>query len=221
MNCRAKNFLKHKYHLGEISFDDLTPVHQMPKLKGENCVPERLVAFDEINRKRDPRAGIHMFLDDYKLECVWNNTEQYVEKMKKFMCVFTPDYSMLLDMSYANINWCSYRSKHIGLIFQKKGLRVIPSVSWAGRNTYDICFDGYPRNSVVAVSTVGIMQKPDALRCFLSGFQEMLARLSPSSIILYGLAPRFDFKTPPITHFENTNLTWKGSYQPVLFEEVI
>lgn len=221
MNFKAKNFLKHKYHLGELDFSELTPIYQMPILKGEFCIPERLVAFDEINRKRDIRAGIHMFLDDYKLECIWNNTEHYIEKMRHFMCVFTPDYSMLLDMSSANINWCSYRSKHIGCILQKNGLRVIPSISWAGRNTYDSCFDGYPHNSVVAVSTVGIMQKPDSLRCFILGFQEMLCRLSPSAIILYGLAPCFDFETPPIIHFENTNLMWKNSYQPVLLEELI
>jgi hypothetical protein len=221
MNCRAKKFLQQKYRIGEIGFDELTPIHQMPILKKEFCIPDHLIAFSDIHRKHDYAAGVHMFLDDDRLECIWNNPEYYIEKLKKFQCVFSPDYSTLLDMNKNNINWCSYRSKHIGVLLQRNGIHVIPSVSWAGRNTYDACFDGLPCHSVVAVSTVGVMQKKDSLKFFIRGFREMISRLSPSTIILYGLAPCFDFETPPIVHFENTNLMWKKGYQPVLLEEVI
>ena len=221
MNSAAKKFLISKYRIGEIPYESISMFKQMPILKGEYTIPTHLISFNDINQKHDYSAGVHMFLDDMKLECIWNNPNRYIQKLKNYQCVFTPDFSLLLDMYEPVIEWNSYRSKHIGVLMQKNDIKVIPTISWAGRNTYDACFDGYPRNSVIVVSSLGVMKKKLSLPFFMEGFREMLRRLSPSTIIFYGLIPKFDFETPPIVPFENTNLACKNCYQPTLIEEVI
>ena len=221
MNSAAKKFLISKYRIGEIPYESISMFKQMPILKGEYTIPTHLISFNDINQKHDYSAGVHMFLDDMKLECIWNNPNRYIQKLKNYQCVFTPDFSLLLDMYEPVIEWNSYRSKHIGVLMQKNDIKVIPTISWAGRNTYDACFDGHPRNSVIVVSSLGVMKKKLSLPFFMEGFREMLRRLSPSTIIFYGLIPKFDFETLPIVHFENTNLAWKNCYQPTLIEEVI
>lgn len=34
-----------------------------------------------------------------------------------------------------------------------KGIRVIPTVAWSDRGSFDFCFKGIPKGSIVAVST--------------------------------------------------------------------
>lgn len=55
------------------------------------------------------------------------------------------------------------------------------------------CFDGEPHGSAVAISTVGVERDKSAFEFFVSGYQEMITRLQPSEILVYG--KRFDFMT--------------------------
>lgn len=220
MNKTAKKRINDRYKLDGFEFAEATIQHQIPILHPEFFIPGRLVDFDSILRSNDFSAGVHTFLDDYKIDRLWNKTDYYIPTLKKFSCVFTPDFSLLLDMPECFISTNVFRSRRVGQILQKAGLRVIPTVGWAGRNTYDICFDGLPQKSVLAVSTVGVFQRRIAFQYFIDGLKEMLIRLSPSTLIIYGAIPALNFPLPDIVHFESTTLVWKKSYQPDLMMEV-
>ena len=60
---------------------------------------------------------------------------------------------------------------------------VVPTISWAATGSFDFCFDGVEPGSVVAVSTVGTSNAGDE---FMSGFEEMLLRIQPRIVIVYG-----------------------------------
>lgn len=64
-------------------------------------------------------------------------------------------------------------------------VEVIPTVSWSTEDSYDFCFSGIPERSVVALSSVGI-RGHDAQRGYLDGVEEMLERLRPRQILVYG-----------------------------------
>jgi hypothetical protein len=67
---------------------------------------------------------------------------------------------------------------------------VIPTVSWSTAVSYDFCFLGVPRRSVVAVSAVGVrLEEPLAYRLFVDGFAEMVRRLEPTVVLGYGRLP--------------------------------
>lgn len=70
-------------------------------------------------------------------------------------------------------------------------IRVIPIISWSDSRSFEWCFDGEPHNAVVAISTVGCERDKEAFNLFTSGYNEMLGRLKPVHILVYGKKIRF------------------------------
>lgn len=48
-----------------------------------------------------------------------------------------------------------------------------------------ICFSGFERNSVIAVSTIGC-RKPEEKKVFIEGYKELLKQKSPRLILCFG-----------------------------------
>lgn len=160
--------------------------YQMPVLAPCDFIPDHLISFKDMGSIADFTAGVHFFTDDYRFERIWNNTGRYLERLAKFQCVFTPDFSIYLDMPLAMQIWNTYRNRLIGQICQDYGLKVIPTVGWAGEESFEFCFDGLPHGSTVAVSTVGVMNNKDAKEIFRRGMEEMIRQVQPGFILIYG-----------------------------------
>ncbi len=139
--------------------------------------------------RRKPRAGIHFFTDDYLFERIWHDPPRYALFLQQFPAVMSPDFSMYTDYPRAVQIYNHWRKHQLGAYWQRMGITVIPSIGWIGKDSYDWCFDGEPAGGTVAVSSVGTQKSPGARRGFLDGYNEMLARLSPSKIIFYGSVP--------------------------------
>ncbi|MEZ4641741.1 MAG: DUF4417 domain-containing protein [Chloroflexota bacterium] len=143
-------------------------------------------------RTEDPalvrEAGLHFFLSDYRFEAVWNRPQQTLTALRPYRALLTPDFSLYRDWPLVAQMWNVYRSRWCGAYWQAQGLTVIPSISWSTAASYDFCFLGLPRRSVVAVATVGLRDE-EARLLFLAGFREMVRRLSPSLVLCYGRIP--------------------------------
>lgn len=64
----------------------------------------------------------------------------------------------------------------------------MPTVNWGDESTFDFCFEGIERGSVVAVSTYMASERDnrqDQKEWFMSGYNEMLRRIEPEKIICY------------------------------------
>ena len=66
------------------------------------------------------------------------------------------------------------------------GYKVIPTIAWSDRDSFDWCFDGTPKGATVAVSSVGTQRNEETKQLFLDGWNEMLARLEPETVIFHG-----------------------------------
>lgn len=64
-------------------------------------------------------------------------------------------------------------------------MNVIPTITWGDESSYDFCFEGVPKNSIVAISGMG-SRKASTKESYLKGFKEMIRRLQPKEIIIYG-----------------------------------
>jgi hypothetical protein len=155
-------------------------------------MPDRLRAFTSCSRCTDYAAGVHFFLDDYRFEWAWSDPLRYVDMLRRFKCVLTPDFSCYVDMPEPMQRWNVYRGRAVGRIWQMQGLNVIPTLTWGFENSYSFCFDGIPTGSVVALSTVGLMRGKDGQRLFADGAGEAARRLKPSAILAYGEPMEFD-----------------------------
>ena len=135
---------------------------QFPKLDVTDWVPEDLIGFNYVLNKPDYTKGVDFFLDDYQFERVWNRPDNYVDKLSKFDCVLTPDFSLYTDFPLAMQIWNTYRSRLIGRYWQDCGITVIPTASRSTHESNNLRFDGLPENSILALSTVGVMKRRTA-----------------------------------------------------------
>ena len=153
-----------------------------------NC---EIVGFNYARGKcsNPEEKAVHFFLDDYQFDALWRNPDRYVYKLSKFRYVLTPDFSTYTDFPKAIQIYNHYRKHWIGAYLQEYGCHVIPTISWSTPDSYDWCFDGEPEGGTVAVSSVGCMNGKAKKELFISGYNAMIERLRPESIVFYGKVP--------------------------------
>ncbi|WP_312644327.1 DUF4417 domain-containing protein [Hydrogenoanaerobacterium sp.] len=111
-----------------------------------------------------------------------------IEKLRRYRAVLSPDFSVYLEMNPTIQLYNTFRNRWCGAYFASKGIRVIPSVSWGNENTFNFCFMGIPKGSIVAVSTYMVSEHnnhQDQKEIFLKGYNEMLRQIEPERIICY------------------------------------
>ena len=76
-----------------------------------------------------------------------------IEKLSRYRAVLSPDFSMYLEMAPVMQLYNVFRNRWCGAYWASKGIRVVPTVNWGDESTFDFCFEGIEKGSVVAVST--------------------------------------------------------------------
>ena len=194
--------------------------YNIPIIKTEKCIPDKLIDFCHSLRSTQFSSGVHFFLDDNRFERIWRLPWRYIPHLRNFDVVLSPDFSLYTDMPQAMKIWNVYRSRLLGQMMQRSGCRVIPTVSWAYVDSFDYCFEGIIPGSVVAVSTVGTMYSQECRNIFLRGFEAMIEKLNPDKIILYGKVPdELKSGNYEIISFSNTSMAWKYGHRGVSYKE--
>lgn len=133
--------------------------------------------------------GVHFFLDDYQFRRLLSNIDRYIPMLQRFRYVMSPDFSTYTDFPKVMQIYNHYRKHWCAAYMQEAGIQVIPTISWSTPDSYDWCFDGEPEGGTVAVSSVGCMNSKEKKALFLAGYEEMVRRLQPETIIFYGSVP--------------------------------
>lgn len=178
----------------------------MPELPAIDCKPDDFMGFNYAkSTPSEEKKGkaCHFFLDDYQFERLWNSPLEYVDLLKQFDYVIAPDFSLYMDMPYPMQMWNRYRSQALAYFWVSQGIKVIPLLTWSDEASYKFTFDGVPKNSTVATSTVGIKRDKNALECFKNGIEAAIKKVKPKRILLYGGMIDFDFKDVDVVEYTN------------------
>lgn len=169
---------------------------ELPKIKTSNLIPEKLVPFSKAMSKswNDYDCWVMLYEHDVKFERLWNNPKRYLEKLKKFKGVISPDFSLYRNMPLVMQQWNTYRSRALAVWLQNNGIEVIPNIRFNDERTYDFCFDGIEKFKTIAVGTHGCIKSRVDKDYFKKGLAELVKRLSPKIIIVYGATPDDIFK---------------------------
>lgn len=125
-----------------------------------------------------------MFKNDKDgLNVLWNHPFKKLGIFSSCYAISTPDYSIQPGMNPIDIKHNIYKARWLGVFWQSYGIKVFPAVSWWGEDTFDICFSGIEEGSIVVLSTIGVKNHFDI---FIRGYREMINRLKPILIIVYG-----------------------------------
>lgn len=183
--------------LANVDIDETEGKWQMPILAPTDHVPTELIpfhwAYPSTTKPEEYRKGVHFYIYDWLFERFWNRPQVYLDKLAKFDCCLTPDFSLYLDMPLAQQIWNVYRSRVMGVMMQSYGITVIPTLTWSNEQSYEFCFDGIPKHSVVSVSTVGVMRSEEGRRVWVDGMNEAIRRLNPSCVVAYGKKIEYEF----------------------------
>lgn len=196
-----------KLNLTDFDPERAVGPYQIPTLRSCSYVPKALISFDELTTRKGKRRkndGVHFFIHDARFEKIWRNPMRFIPDLEERECVLSPDFSVYADMPKAMQIWNVYRGRLLGQMMQDYGLKVIPTLTWAGEDTYDFCFDGIEQGGTVAVSTVGVMRNNAAKPIWIAGMNEAVRRLRPEHILIYGhkRLPDFDPMGAEIVRFE-------------------
>lgn len=138
-----------------------------------------------LKETRPENIGVHFFLHDYQFERVWRYPDRYVDVLKRFKFVLSPDFSPCGSIPKALKIYNIYRKMWCARYWQENGLTVIPTITWGYDEDLDWCLEGVPKNDIIAISTMGEGRwgNYSALR---SNWERIMNKLKPKLILLYG-----------------------------------
>ena len=175
-----ERFIQGAKLVGAYDFPQIEPVHGFvdPALTP--------VVFHECVKAKKPRQSIgHCFCHDEKFEPLWNNPERYVEMLRNFKWFCSPDFTCYTGLPLSVRLYQTYKDRALAYYLSQRGVKIIPTVGWNEPESWGWCFDGLPKNSIVAVSTNGI-QGRESEEHYRLGFSEMLRRLEPLQVVCIG-----------------------------------
>lgn len=166
--------------VGEYDIPEMYPTHI------DNLKDIPLQGFNFAMKEQYPEnIGVHFFLHDYQFERVWNYPDRYIDMLKKFAFVLSPDFSPYADSPKAIQIYNLYRNRWCGRYWQECGITVIPTFTIGSMELFLTFCNGIPKNSTIAISTMG-EGRWGGFKQLLSIWQKMLDTLEPETILLYG-----------------------------------
>lgn len=169
---------------------------ELPKINTTHTLPQKIIPFSKAmcSSFTDFDCFVHFYEDDIRFERIWNNPRQYLNKLKKFKGIISPDFSMYRNMPLCMQMWNTYRGRALANWLSGNEIQIIPNVRFGDERTYLFCFEGIEKNKTVSVGTHGCIQHKKDREYFKKGLAELVKRLKPQTIVVYGQAPDDIFK---------------------------
>ncbi|MCI8471963.1 MAG: DUF4417 domain-containing protein [Clostridiales bacterium] len=134
---------------------------------------------NEENKKK----GVHFFVDDYRFSGIYDHPDRSFKRYSQYAFLLTPDFSTYTDMDLWRQLESVAKNRWVGAYWQDKGKLVIPTISWGDARSFEFCFDGVEKGGTVAIGMIGCKHSRIG---FMRGYNEMLKRLYPEKIIVFG-----------------------------------
>lgn len=151
-------------------------------------IPERLQSFSASLNHPDYGAHVHFFEDESRCPVYRNGLTPHLHHIRKFRGAVTLDRSL---------GWCDdldvqrdadKLNRHSRPLFSENGIPYIVNIRFGDAKSYSFCFDEIPGGSALFVGTHGAMKRADFQIVQTAGVVELLHRLNPEVLLLYGHA---------------------------------
>lgn len=167
--------------------------YDIPYVESDGIVPEKVITFSKCISSKDYDCWVIFYEHDNVFEKFWRNPEKYLEILKKYKGVVTPDFSIYGDMPLTVQIYNTYRQRLLGHWLKENGIKVIPNVRWCKEDSYEFCWDGLAEDDIVFIGSHGCLKNSEDKKTFISGLYEMVRILHPRIICVYGSAPDYIF----------------------------
>lgn len=156
---------------------------------GNAQVPKDILPFSKARVSKNKRQYIHFYQHDKVFASALTSTKRYLPLLMQYDGVITPDCTMLIGQSPCLQQTNTYMNRAVGFYLQKNGVPVIPNVRWSDESSFEFCFLGVPKGSMVSVSTHGCIHSKEQRRMFKVGLEAMLDEIQPQTVLVHGKMP--------------------------------
>lgn len=179
------------YYAGATFMGDF----EMPVLKGTTEVPNELIRFSDSKSKShdNPEAWVAPYEHDTKLECMWRNAFKYEKELLTHPGIISWDFSMYRNMPFSLQLWNCFRGRLLGSLHERLGGTCIPNIRPSDTRTLAFALDGITPETTIAMGTAGNLKSSDDRAIFELYTNEIVRRLHPTNIVVYGDAPEHIF----------------------------
>lgn len=158
-------------------------------------IPKDMLPFGKIRVCKNHRQYVHFYQHDKEFSRVLTATTRYLDVLKLYDGVITPDCSMQIGQSPCLQQANVYMNRAVGYYLQRNGIPVIPNIRWSDESSFAYCFLGVYPNSIVSISTHGCIRSKEQKQMFKTGLSAMLETLKPSAVLVHGYMPKEIFDT--------------------------
>lgn len=182
----------------------MTSVNEMPIVNAyTGNAPQDIRGIHRVKNMIAPSIAPHFFFNDgmmWQYFCKSFVTEGI---LSKFRVSISMDFSMTMEMARPQKMFSSFLNKLWAAWLQSRGHQVIPNVSFPDEYWENYWLEGWPKHSIIAVSSVGVFThgNPEG---WLKGMERIRQELNPLHILRYGSRiPGENIEN--CTYFDNDN----------------
>lgn len=195
---RRKNIVDDGFFSHMAKNAELDGIFGIPVINGFNGadLPEAMIPFSKLGRSTAKDECVCFFEKDPMFADVLVASDEFIDDLRDFPLVLSPDCSLYRDMPLAAQIANTYLSRLVGHYFEECGLNVVPTIRWSDERSYATClfnkpfaFEGAPHNSTLAVGTYGCIRGAENKKFFREGLEAMLRFLTPKRVLVYGSMP--------------------------------
>lgn len=181
-NINSKTYRLHIFN--NLITDNKFELPIIVNYKGD--IPTKLQAFNKAVVQKQYDNTVHFYLNDKEFTRILTYPEKYLEILKKFKSVISPDFSQYIDMPSPMRFYHCFLNRAFAAYWNNNGINVIPNVTWSTPDSYDYSFTGIEKNGIIAINCTGVKKTGYSKYLWLQGYKEAVKRLEPRRIIRYG-----------------------------------
>ena len=160
---------------------------------GKSIIPTGMVPFSLREKSKNFEDFVCFYEKDINFRAILTDTEDYVEDLKRFPGIISPDCSLYIDAPLVVQLADIYLNRAIGYFLGQQDIYVIPNIRWGDERTYTTeifkeapAFLGVDKHSIVSIGTYGQIKSAESKKYFREGLNAMLETLKPRIVLVYG-----------------------------------
>lgn len=198
MKNTFENLVDEGFRISLVETAYFDGIHEIPRVEKNDkvIIPSGMVPFSLREQSENFEDFVCFYEHDIKFRSILTQTESFIEDLKRFPGVITPDCSLYIDSPLCAQILSVYLNRAVGHYLQSQGIYVIPNIRWGDERTYTteflgekVAFLGVEKHSIVSVGTYGQIKRAEDKKYFKEGLEAMLDELEPEAVLVYGSMP--------------------------------
>jgi len=144
------------------------------------------IPFSRRKSEKEKGGVVHCFEQDVFFKAFWTNMDKSIYELKDFDAVFSPDFTMFVDVPETHNKWQLLKSRLCGARMQQVGYNVIPTITYGDATSLTWCLEGLAPNGVYGISGTGLQGCSAKLKLFQYAMRKIEEELSPIKIFVCG-----------------------------------